>query len=78
MLVTLLPVSYFVASLAISRPPAPQAVSWNVPLLAASVLIGMVALAAARTLTDRRPASPWLATATLLPAAATLHSTGLI
>ena len=77
-LLTLLPVSYFVASLAVARQPVTHAVTWNVPLLAASVLIGALAIATARRLTDRRPASPWLAAATLLPTVATLHSTGLI
>ena len=78
MLLTLLPVSYFVASLSVSSTPTGQSLSWNVPLLAASVLIAGVALATTRALTDHPPTSPWLATAVIPPALATLHTTGLI
>jgi hypothetical protein len=73
-LVVLLGVSYFVASLTGVGPRSPGAhpVITQMPLLVVSVLIGAVGIGAARRMVDRRPASPWLAAAVLVPVLATL------
>jgi hypothetical protein len=69
-LVSLLGVSYFVASLTGvgSRAPGAHPVITQLPLLIVSVLIGAVGIGVARRLVDRRAASPWLAAAVIVPA----------
>ncbi|HEY3685505.1 MAG TPA: hypothetical protein VGL93_20920 [Streptosporangiaceae bacterium] len=67
-LAVLLGVSSFVASLTDFHSPGT-----HLPLLIVSVLIAAVGIGAARRIVDRRPASPWLAAAVIVPALVALY-----
>lgn len=75
-LVTLLGVSYFVASFI--GFDLPHRMVSNVPLLVASVVIGAVGIGVSRRLVDRRAASPWLAVSVVAPLLAALQESGVL